>query len=123
MSKSTNLGQSFSFAFQGLKSALKKEPNFRLHAFIAGFAMILAIFLKLNFYEWAILIFTIFFVLIMELLNTTLEAVVNLVSPEINPQAKIAKDVSAAFVLMSAAMAVIIGLIIFLPKILALLQQ
>ncbi|OGM08730.1 hypothetical protein A2W13_00845 [Candidatus Woesebacteria bacterium RBG_16_36_11] len=109
--------KSFSFAFDGLKAALKNEPNFRIHIVLAILVVILGLIFKFTFLELAILALTIGFVLILELINTTLEAVVNLVSPEIQDQAKIAKDVSAAAVLVSAILSVIVASFLFIPKI------
>ena len=112
--------KSFSYAFQGLSTAIKKEPNLRIHLVIATIALILAILLKLSTIEWLFLSFTIFYVLTMELLNTVLEAIVDVASPELNPYAKIAKDVSAACVLTAAFMSIIVGIVLFLPKIINL---
>jgi len=112
--------KSFTYAFAGLKTALKNEPNIKIHTFFAILAITFALFLKVSTVEWLLLTFTIFYVITLELLNTVLEALVNLVSPEIQPFAKVAKDVSAACVLMAAIMSVIVGLVIFLPKILNL---
>jgi undecaprenol kinase len=109
--------KSFRYAFQGLNTAITNEPNFRIHIFFAVFALTLGIILKLNYLEWLLLAFTIFYVLTLELLNTVLESMVNLVSPEMNPYAKIAKDVSAACVLLGAFMSIIVGISLFLPKI------
>lgn len=121
MSKKYSVAKSFLFAISGLKSALKKEPNFRIHIISALLALSAAYFLNLNLLEWLILAITIFLVIIFELLNTVLESLVNLISPELNPEAKMAKDVSAAAVLVSAIFSVIIGVILFLPKIISLL--
>jgi diacylglycerol kinase len=109
--------KSFSYALEGLKTALQQEPNFRIHIFMAALALTLGVFLKLSTLEWLFLSFTIFYVITLELLNTVLEALVNLVSPEHQYFAKVAKDVSAACVLMAAFLSVIVGLILFLPKI------
>lgn len=109
--------KSFKYAFQGLRTAINNEPNFRIQIFLALLAMLAGALLKLSLLEWLFLTFTIFFVLILELLNTVLENVVNIASPEINPYAKIAKDVSAAGVLMAAILSIIVGIILFLPKI------
>jgi len=81
-------------------------------------ASIIGIIVRLSTLEWLILIFTIFWVISLELLNTVLEAIVNLVSPEIQPYAKTAKDVSAAAVLVAAFLSVIVGLVLLIPKIL-----
>lgn len=109
--------RSFKYAFTGLHTAIVNEPNFRIHVTIAAFALILGVILRLNTLEWLLLAFTIFYVLTLELLNTVLEAMVDLVSPEITPIAKIAKDVSAACVLLAAFMSLIVGFALFLPKI------
>ncbi len=113
--------KSFFFAFQGLKTALVQEPNFRIHIIIATLALTLGVVFKITTIEWLLLTFTIFYVITLELLNTVLESLVNLVSPEIQPFAKIAKDVSAACVLLAAILSVIVGSVLFLPKILAFL--
>lgn len=115
--------KSFSYAIEGLKTALRQEPNFRIHLYMAAFALSLGIFLKLTELEWIILTFTIFYVITLELLNTVLEALVNLVSPEYQHFAKVAKDVSAACVLLAALLSVIVGLILFLPKIILLVAS
>ena len=114
--------KSFKYAFQGLRTALKNEPHFRIHIAFAIFALILGLILGLDLIEWLFLTFTIFFVLVLELLNTVLEAVVNTTSPEVNPYAKIAKDVSAACVLMAAGMSIIVGITLFLPKMIFLFK-
>ena len=118
MSKISSIPKSFKYAIDGIKTAIKNEPNFRVHLIIAAFAIFLAYYLNFEKFEWLFLLITISFVIILELVNTTLEAIVNLVSPKIKPQAKIAKDVSAAAVLIAAITAIFIGLFLFLPKIL-----
>lgn len=112
--------RSFSYALSGIKTAYKNEPNLRIHTFFALLAITVSAFLGINTIEWLLITFTIFYVITLELLNTVLEAVVNLVSPEVTPYAKIAKDVSAACVLLAAFMSLIIGFVIFIPKIFAL---
>lgn len=117
MGISHSTSKSFSYAFEGVKTAWKREPNFKVHLAIGTIAIILAFILGFTTVEWLILIFTIFLVVILELINTALEAIVNLVSPEVKEEAKVAKDVSAATVLLTAILAVIVGLVLFLPKI------
>lgn len=113
--------KSFFYAGQGLKTALKNEPNLRIHFTAATLALVLGATLGLSIYEWLLLTFTIFYVITLELLNTVLEAIVDLVSPEIKGVAKIAKDVSAAMVLLAAFMSIIVGVALFIPKIRILL--
>lgn len=108
--------KSFPYAISGLKTAFKNEPNFRIHTLAAFLAILTGYFLKLTPLELAVLILTIGIVITLELINTMLEALVDLVSPEIKPAAKIAKDVSAGAVLVSAIVSVFIGLLLFLPK-------
>lgn len=122
MSKKYSITRSFFFAINGLKSAVIKEPNFRIHVISAILALTAAYFFNFSLMEWLILAIVIFLVIAFELLNTVLEALVNLISPELNPEAKIAKDVAAAAVLASAIFSVIVGAILFLPKIFLLLQ-
>ena len=116
MSKSRALVKSFGYAFTGVKEAFKNEPNFKLHVVIGMAALSAAFFLRLERLEWLILAFTIFFVLIIEMVNTVLEKIVDLASPEINEKARIAKDVSAAAVLFSAIMALLVAAVLFIPK-------
>jgi len=109
--------KSFKYALTGVKEAFKSEKNMKAHLALAFLAIILAIILNLSPAEWAILILTIGLVLILELVNTSLEKIVDLVSPEIKEEARIAKDVAAAGVLVSAVVAILVGSFLFLPKI------
>jgi diacylglycerol kinase len=120
MSRTRTVPRSFKYAFDGILEALKNEPNFRLHLIVGTIAVFLAFFLKFSDKEWLILISTISFVLIMELLNTSIEAIVDLVSPQIRHKAKVAKDVSAAAVLIASILAVIVGIVLYAPKIFVL---
>ena len=117
MSKKHPTPESFVYAWGGIKSAIKNEPNFKFHIVAAVIAIIIGFLLQLNYLEFAILTLTICMVLMLELINTTLEALVDLVSPEVKPAARIAKDVSAAAVLIGAVGSLIIGALLFLPKI------
>jgi len=117
MSRFRSLPGSFKYAISGFKTALRKEPNFQIHVVIGCITLIFAAFIGLNISEWITLLFTISFVLILEFWNTAIEAIVDLISPEMHPKAKIAKDVAAAAVLLGAGVSVIIGILLFLPKI------
>lgn len=88
-----------------------------MHTIVALITVVTAFFLQFNNIEWLILFLTIALVVILELINTSIEAVVNLVEPDIEEQAKIAKDVSAAAVMIAAVVSVIVGLLLFVPKI------
>lgn len=113
--------KSFRYAFQGMKTAFINEPNLRIHTFFALCAISMGAFLQISQIEWLVLTFTIFYVISLELLNTVLEAIVDLVSPEIKDAAKTAKDVSAAMVLLAAVFSIIVGIVMFLPKLLTLI--
>lgn len=122
MNKNRSFLRSFGYAIDGITTAFKEEWNFRIHVFLAVVAISLGYFLKISSNEWVIVIFSIFFVLIMELINTAIETVVNISSPGISRRAKIAKDVSAAAVLLGAIFSAFVGLVVFLPKIILLLS-
>ncbi len=112
--------KSFRFAFHGLKALLKEEHNARIHFIVAIFVVAAGILIKLHPYEWIAVIFAIGFVITTEILNTAVENLCDFISPERNEKIKNIKDLAAAGVLISAISAIIIGLIIFLPKIVAL---
>ena len=117
MGKPHSLTKSFQFAFEGIKTEFKKGRNFRIQIFLGILATITGLILRLELVEWAVLAITIASVLILELINTALESIVDIVSPEIRPEAKIAKDVSAASVLVASLTSLIIASLLFLPKI------
>ena len=94
---------------------LRTQPNAWIHAAISIIVFVLAFWLDLSPLEWAILILTTMAVWMAEFINTSLEAVVDLMMPEIHPLAKAAKDVAAAAVLVGAIGAVVIGLLIMGP--------
>lgn len=110
--------KSFIFAFQGIKDGLKSEPNLKIHFILALISIFLAFFLRFSLLEWAILALTIFIVIALELVNTVVEKFVDLVSPEISEKARVAKDISAAVVLLGAIASIIVGGLLFLPKLL-----
>lgn len=120
--KSKNpLLKNFDFAFEGLKTAFTNGRNFRIQVVMGALAIILGLFLHIDPFEWLDLTLVIASVLILELMNTAIEAIVDIVSPEIQPRAKIAKDVAAASVLVASIAAIFIGAFLFLPKILSFL--
>lgn len=108
---------SFKYAFNGIYSALKKERNLKIHFIIMILVIIAGIIFKISKFEWIICIILFSLVISLELINTAIETTVDIAMPEINEKAKIAKDVAAGSVLVVAISAVIIGLIIFVPKI------
>ena len=107
--------RSFIFAFSGLAYLFRTQRNARIHTVVAVSACLAAAWLKISRQDWAILILTIALVLILEGLNTAIEAVVDLAAPDYHDLAKTAKDVSAAMVLIAAMASVLVGLLILGP--------
>ena len=107
----------FYFAGKGISYSFSTQPNFRIHCLIALFVINAGFYFALNTIEWLWIIAATAVVFIAELFNTAIETLVNLVSPDFNPKAGLIKDISAAAVLIAAFMALIIGFLIFLPKI------
>ena len=115
--------KSFSYAFCGLKTALKEEHNARIHLVATLLVLAMSIFFDINTYEWIAVIFSIGFVFAIELINSAIENTVDFISLEKHDTIRKIKDLSAAAVLMSALAALIIGLIVFLPKMLCFLNN
>lgn len=107
----------FGYAFSGIGYAFKTQLNFKFHIAALLVTAIAGWYFTLSINEWLWIIAAAAIVLITELLNTAIEVLVDLVSPNFNPKAKIIKDVAAGAVLIAAIGAAIIGLIIFIPKI------
>jgi diacylglycerol kinase len=105
----------FGYAFSGLWYTLRTQRNARIHLGIAILAIILGIFLHISAVEFAMVFVAITSVFIAEMFNTVIETCVNLISPEYHPLAKLAKDIAAGAVLLSAMLAIVIGLFIFGP--------
>ncbi len=89
----------------------------RIHAAAAGLTIILGLYFHLSRTEWLVICLTISWVIGLELVNTAIEAIVSLISPQLHPLAQLAKDTCAAAVLVSSISAVTVGLLIFVPKI------
>ena len=109
---------SFKYAFNGLKIFIKEEHNARIHLFITVCVLIAGFVLKISTIEWISVIFCIALVFALELINSAIENTADLITKERNETIKKIKDLSAAAVLTAAIASAIIGLIIFLPKIL-----
>lgn len=109
--------KSFTHAFRGIGVLVKSTHNFWIHVFVAIIAIILGVLLKISHIEWMILILTSGFVMVTEAINTAIEIDIDLTSPNYHPYAKDTKDVAAGAVLMSAFVAIIVGVIIFGPKV------
>jgi len=111
--------RSFGYAFAGIVYIVRTQRNARIEIAVGLGAVVLALWLGLTPVEWAVLAITIALVLALEWINTSLELAVSLASPERNPSAKAAKDVAAACVLLGAIVSVAVGLLLFLPRLLA----
>jgi len=109
--------QSFIYAFNGVMHMIRTQHNSRIHIGAGVLAVVLGLLLKISITEWIFIAIAIGIVIMAELFNTAFEQLVDLISPEISDKAGNIKDVSAAAVLVASITALIIGLIIFLPKI------
>lgn len=118
----SNRLKSFSYAFNGLKILIKEEHNARIHLFVAIVVVMAGFVFKISVNEWFAVLFAIGFVMTVEIINTAIENMADIVSPEKDKRIKKIKDLSAAAVLISALTALVIGLIIFIPKILDLIR-
>lgn len=111
---------SFRHAFEGVSWAFNSQPNFRVHLTLASIALALGLLFRVTYLEMTILILTITLCLGIEMVNTSIEAVTDLVIQKYDKQAKIAKDVAAGMMLLAAFGAVLVASFIFLPRIVGL---
>lgn len=114
--------RSFKFATAGILHCTKTERNFKVHLLMAFIVIVMGVLVELSIVEWFIIIILIGGVLALELVNTAFERIVDLVTEEYHPLAKQAKDVAAGAVLIFAIASAIIGLLIFIPKWLMMLN-
>lgn len=120
--KNTNFLDSFSFAVTGIKTAFAEERNMRKHAVSAFLVLVAGLVFKVSIVEWMMLALCVFLVITFEIVNSAIENVVDLASDyHFSMRAKKAKDMAAGAVLMVSTLAIIIGVLIFLPKVWALL--
>jgi diacylglycerol kinase len=117
------LKKAFQCAFAGIGHALRSQQNFKIHLSIAFLTIVAGAFLKITILEWIALTFSIFFVLVTEMINTAFEEMVNLMKCEYDQHCRIAKDVAAGMVLFASIAAVIVGFFVFLPRFLSLLLE
>lgn len=115
--------QAFRHAFRGLFHVMKTQRNAWLHTFATAGVIIIGGWLRLSFTDWAIIVLTIAMVFMAEFVNTAIEAVVDLASPNKHPLAKIGKDVGAAAVLVAAFAAVLVGIFVLGPPLVEKLLQ
>ncbi len=110
--------ESFQYAFVGIWYTLKTQRNAQIHLVIALLILILGLILELTLLKWAILVLTMGFVIVTEMLNTVAEAAMDYATTDFDPQVKVVKDVAAGAVLTAALTAVIVGLLILGPPLL-----
>jgi len=115
-SKKSKIG--LRFAINGIKEAFIRERNFRIHLCVAVVVLIVGVYFQINKIEWLFTLLAIYLVLVAELVNSLFERVIDYIKPEYSLYAKIIKDIAAGVVLLTALLSVVIGLIIFLPKLL-----
>lgn len=113
--------KSFTYAFRGLKIIVKTTHNFWIQIFFAIITLFLGFILKISHTDWVLIILAIGFVLVSESFNTAMEIDIDLTSPNYHPYARDIKDVAAGAVLISVIVSIVVGFIIFLPKIIMLL--
>lgn len=121
--KNKKLINSFKYAFQGIGSAFNSERNMKIHYTFMALVIIFGFLLKISMTEWIICIALFGLVISAEMFNTAIEYVVDIASPEKQEKAKHAKDIAAGAVLVNAIVSAIIGLQIFIPKIIIFFQN
>ncbi len=113
---------SFRYAFEGIAYALRHNLNLRIHIAAAALVVIASVFFRVNPFEMGILGIMILLVIAAEMVNTAIEQMVDLITNDHKKEAKIAKDVAAGMVLLTALGSVIVGILIFVPYILRLFR-
>ena len=116
--KKDPLYKSFGYAFQGIFNTIRTERNIKIHCAAAILVTIFGIWLQISKTEWMICLILFGLILALELVNTAVEATVDLFTEERKPLAKKAKDAAAGAVLIVAIFAAVIGILIFIPKLL-----
>ena len=116
--KKDPLYKSFGYAFQGIFNTIRTERNIKIHCVAAILVTIFGIWLQISKTEWMICFILFGLILALELVNTAVEATVDLFTEERKPLAKKAKDAAAGAVLVAAIFAAVIGILIFIPKLL-----
>lgn len=112
---------SFSYSFDGLKYAYTHEQSMVIHIIVTSFVILAGLYFKISRTEWFLVLFLIGTIISIELMNTSIEATIDLISPRIHPLAKIAKDTASAAVFVLTVVSVVVGAIVFWPYIMNLL--
>lgn len=121
MKKNINFKKSLLCALRGLLYVFKNERNFRLHIFLTVIVFFMSLLFRLNTFEILIILIMVFMVLILEIINTVIENIMDFISEDYNENIKKIKDISAGAVLIAAITSFIVAFIIFVPKIIFLI--
>lgn len=105
--------RSFRFALSGVRHVLFHEQNFRVHLLAAVLIFVLGWYFHIELWKWIVLLFVVFGVILMELVNSVFEKIVDILKPRLHPYARVIKDMMAGAVLLVALLAVIVGVLIF----------
>jgi diacylglycerol kinase len=116
-SKGSHIIKSFKYAISGIRLGFRQERNMRIHFLIGTLTILAGIYYNISPSEWLAITIIIGLVIAFELINTAIETIVDMITQEFHPLAKVAKDTAAGAVLVLAVTSIVIGLIIFLPKI------
>lgn len=120
--KNRTYSDSFKYAFIGIRTVFKEERNMRTHVLIGVVTILISLILGLSRVEWILILLSVFLVLVMEIWNTVIENIVDLVTgKQFHPIAKKAKDMAAAAVLLTAFFSLVMAGFIFIPKLLLLI--
>jgi diacylglycerol kinase len=117
------LFRSFGFAWKGIKSVITTEINMRIHLTVAILVVAAGFLFRISHFEWIAVILCIGMVFSAEMLNTSIETLVDKVSPHKDPLAGKTKDIAAGAVFITAIISVIVGILVFLPKIISLFHE
>lgn len=119
MKEDKKRGIGISFAWNGIVQVMKREKNMRIHCVMALFAVFVGLIFQISRLEWITITIVIVLVFALEMMNSVCEQIIDYVRPEISMEAKIIKDMAAGAVLVAAIGSIIIGSLIFIPKIFA----
>lgn len=123
ISKNKTFEQSFRFAMAGIKTAYMEEKNMKKHGICGLLAILLGVMLQISISEWLWILFCIFFVFTLEIVNTSFENIVDLVTEnQFHPIAKKVKDMAAGAVLTASVFSCVVASIVFIPKIIAIIK-
>lgn len=115
--------KSLKYAYEGIKILVQEEPNYRIHTAWTFIVLICGLIFQVSSFEWCLLVIVISIVFVTETLNTSVENIMDFVSEKRDERIKRIKDLSAAAVLIAVLGTIVVGLIIFLPKLISVLTQ